>query len=79
MTDILLVLTSLAILFSWLYTMHEKDEQFSKERIKWQEERNQLIDRLTANSFQEYKTSEIRLEKVKNKEREQREDVLELL
>ena len=61
------------------YYDHKKEDEFARERNEWHLERKELIDRIQANSYQEYKTGEIRMEKVKKKEPDKREDVVELL
>jgi hypothetical protein len=68
--DILLALTAIAILIAWLFTMRTKDEDFADERKLWHEERQQLLDRIQAGSFAEYKHAEVKVIKAQNGEKE---------
>lgn len=70
MNDILIAITAIAILFAWLYTMREKERQYNAERGLWQQERQQLLDRIQAGSFAEYKTQEVRVIKAQSGEKE---------
>lgn len=47
----------------------ERDQMF-EERIAWRDERQQLLDRIQAGNFVEYKQAEVRLEKAKHGEPE---------
>lgn len=44
---------------------HERDKVF-EERCAWRSERQQLLDRIQAPSFESYKQAEIKLTKVQN-------------
>jgi hypothetical protein len=54
-------------------------KEYDERNMMWTEERNQLLDRIQAGSFTEYKAAEIRMTKATNKERESKGDVMELL
>lgn len=69
--DILLAVVAIAILFSWLYTMREKERQYNAEREAWQEERQQLLDRIQAPSFGELKHAEVKVIKAQQGIKEQ--------
>lgn len=75
MSDIYLLVTCLAILFAWLYTMRVKEKQIEEERkewgyerVAWNEERQQLLDRIQAPSFDHLKQAEIRMVKAQKEE-----------
>lgn len=70
MSDILLAITAIAILFAWLYTMREKERQYNVERDLWQRERQQLLDRIQAPSFEHLKQAEIKVIKATSGEKE---------
>lgn len=70
MNDILLAFTAVAILFGWLYTMHTKENAYEAERALWQKERQQLLDRIQAPSFDHYKHAEVRVIKAQNNDKE---------
>ena len=44
--------------------------QFDKERLEWQAERSQLLDRIQAGSFNEYKAQERADTPIKRKEKD---------
>jgi len=46
----------------------KQELQLAKERIEWYEERKQLLDRIQAQSFNEFKLAEIRMAKVEKGE-----------
>jgi hypothetical protein len=50
--------------------MRTKDEEIAAERKQWQEERKQLLDRIQAGSFAEYKHAEVKVIKAQNGEKE---------
>lgn len=66
MNEILLAITAIAILFAWLYTMRVKEKSYEAEREQWQKERQQLLDRIQAPSFDHLKQAEIRMVKATN-------------
>lgn len=70
MSDILLAMTSIAILFAWLYTMRVREKAHEDERHKWNIERQQLLDRIQAPTFAEYKQQEVRVIKAQSGEKE---------
>lgn len=69
----LLIITT----FSFMKEKRELREMWSKDRESWNKERQQLIDRIQAPSFAEYKHAEITKVKVENKAKEKPEDKLE--
>jgi adenylate kinase len=66
--DILLAITAIAILIAWLYTMHVKEKQMEDERKQWQIERQQLLDRIQAPTFDHLKQAEVRIIKAQKEE-----------
>lgn len=71
----------IAILCAWLVSdelqrrrhAYERERQYvilRDERETWSSERQQLLDRIQASSFAEYKHAEIKLTKAQNGERE---------
>lgn len=70
MNDILLAVTAIAILFAWLYTMREKERQYNAERELWHVERQKLLDRIQAPSFDHLKQAEVRIIKAQSSEKE---------
>lgn len=48
----------------------EQNERWLKERESWIKERQQLLDRIQAGSFAEYKTQEVRVIKAQSGEKE---------
>lgn len=77
MNDVILVVPSFMILFGWLYSMHCKDadmkdqrEKWGYERATWHEERQQLLDRIQAPTFAEYKHQEVKVIKAQTGEKE---------
>jgi hypothetical protein len=75
--DILLAITAIAILGAWLYTMRgmrqdseDVRRKHNAERDAWTLERQQLLDRIQAGSFAEYKTQEVRVIKAQSGEKE---------
>lgn len=68
MNDILLAVTAMAILFAWLYSLRQRDndmkdqrDMWDQERQRWAEERQQLLDRIQAPSFSEMKHAEVKV------------------
>lgn len=51
----------------WLQEIDKLLQHHNDEADRWQREREQLLDRVTAESFREYKTQQIRLTKAQNK------------
>lgn len=77
MSEIFLAVTIFAILACWLYTIAQKEkdirdqrDKWGYERAAWKEERQQLLDRIQAGSFAEYKTQEVRVIKAQTGEKE---------
>lgn len=49
-------------------TMHQHRKHIEHLHTEWHSERKQLMDRIHANSFNEYKGAEIKMEKAKKDE-----------
>lgn len=78
MSEILLAITAIAILFAWIYSMRQREqdmqeqrEEWAEEREAWNIERQQLLDRIQAPTFAEYKHAEVRTIKAQQGEKEQ--------
>lgn len=68
MSEILLAVTAIAILFAGIYTLRQRDddmknqrELWEQERQNWAAERQQLLDRIQAPSFSEMKQAEVKV------------------
>jgi hypothetical protein len=70
MEMIVFSVTLLIVNYSWAYTAQKKDERIESERNDWKQERQQLLDRIQAGSFAEYKTQEVRVLKAQVIEKE---------
>lgn len=69
MSDIYLASVSLVILFAWLYTMRDKDKTIEAERQQWAIERQKLMDRVQAPSFDHLKQAEVRVIKAQKEDK----------
>ena len=69
MNEIILAATIFAILLCWVFTSTDREKNFNREREEWKAERQQLLDRIQANSFAEYKTAEVRVIKAQKDEK----------
>lgn len=61
MAILLVVLVAAVLYMDWL-----RAGEYKVERSEWARERKELMDRIQAPSFAEYKTQEVRLVKAKN-------------
>lgn len=73
------ILTVIILYLLWAMVLQNKDHRKHVERIivehhanyeQWSHERQQLLDRIQASSFAEYKTQEIRVIKAQTGEKE---------
>jgi hypothetical protein len=65
---IVFAVTLVVINFSWAYTAHKKDERIEAERQQWAAERQKLMDRVQAPSFDHLKQAEVRIIKAQKEE-----------
>lgn len=68
MTEVGLMIICVFIVICWLYTLGDKEKQIESERQQWAMERQQLLDRIQAPSFDHLKQAEIRLVKAQKEE-----------
>jgi hypothetical protein len=68
MTDIGLMVICIFITLCWVYTIYVNDKAKSAERQQWAVERQQLLDRIQAPSFDHLKQAEIRVIKAQKEE-----------
>lgn len=61
MSEIILAITAISILAAWVYTISMKEKEIKHERAAWQVERQQLLDRIQAPSFDHLKQAEVRV------------------
>jgi hypothetical protein len=83
-SELYLMITCVAILTAWLYTfaqkekeIHQQREQWMYERAAWKEERQQLLDRIQAPSFDHLKQAEVRV--IRAQKEEKKEQPIELV
>lgn len=75
MSEYLLALAAIAILFAWVYTVRQQEKRFDREREDWQKERKDLLDRIQAPSFQDYANKVIREKKAEKQEEDKQEAI----
>lgn len=69
MTEITFACVCLAILFGWIVTAYISGERHNEEREAWGKERQQLLDRIQAPTFTEYKQAEVKVIRAQNGEK----------
>lgn len=55
------VLVIFAVLFCWMFEQQQTVRRFDHERETWVQERQQLLDRIQAPTFGEYKQAEVKV------------------
>lgn len=74
MSEIILGLGFAFVTILWVYTDHQKDKRHRAERAGeldlWNRERQQLLDRIQAPSYDHLKHHEVRIIKAQNNEKE---------
>lgn len=75
MIDIVLIAQCILcalLIFGWIYTYNKQQSAADHERELWLKERQQLLDRIQAPSFDHYKAAEVRVLKAQKPEEEKK-------
>lgn len=68
---VLMVIVCLALLLCWFISSREREKEFTKERDLWHTERQQLLDRIQAPTYDHLKHHEAKIIKAQQPPKEE--------
>lgn len=68
---VMMMVIALALLLCWVLDRREREKEFGQERDLWHKERQQLLDRIQAPSFDHLKMAEVKVIKAQQPKEEE--------